>query len=148
MVRESSTESVWSARPPPTTLGVATSPFQSSSWKASIQSGLARSMRPCSPSNARLAGMAPAALIAAMEPYLPILCAFALAEREVRNPAQRERLIQRVKATLRSKNSWNGGTCQIDRCRSHNLRTALRCGTAFFTIQQGTRKRPFAEVAG
>jgi hypothetical protein len=50
---------------------------------------------------ARLTGMAPAALTVAMEPYLPILRAFALAER-VRSPAQRERLIQRVEATLRS----------------------------------------------
>jgi hypothetical protein len=41
---------------------------------------------------ARLAGMAPAALTAAMEPYLPILCAFAIAEGAT-NPAQRERLI-------------------------------------------------------
>ena len=52
---------------------------------------------------ARLAGMAPAALTAAMEPYLPILCAFALAEGAT-NPAQRERLIQRLEATLRSGN--------------------------------------------
>jgi hypothetical protein len=50
---------------------------------------------------ARLAGMSPAALTAAMEPYLPILRAFALVERAT-NPARRERLIQRVEATLRS----------------------------------------------
>jgi Ser/Thr protein kinase RdoA (MazF antagonist) len=50
---------------------------------------------------ARLAGMSPAALTAAMEPYLPILRAFALAERAT-NPARRERLIQHVEATLRS----------------------------------------------
>jgi hypothetical protein len=50
---------------------------------------------------ARLAGMSPAALTAAMEPYLPILRAFALAERAT-NPARRQWLIQRVEATLRS----------------------------------------------
>jgi Ser/Thr protein kinase RdoA (MazF antagonist) len=50
---------------------------------------------------ARLAGMSQAALTAAMEPYLPILRAFALAERAT-NPARRERLIQRVEATLRA----------------------------------------------
>jgi Ser/Thr protein kinase RdoA (MazF antagonist) len=49
---------------------------------------------------ARLAGMSPAALTAAMEPYLPILRAFALAERAT-NPARRQRLIQCVEATLR-----------------------------------------------
>lgn len=36
-----------------------------------------------------------------MEPYLPILRAFALAEGAT-NPARRERLIQCVEATLRS----------------------------------------------
>jgi phosphotransferase family enzyme len=50
---------------------------------------------------ARLAGMSPAALTAAVEPYLPILRAFALAE-VATNPARRARLIQRVEATLRS----------------------------------------------
>jgi Ser/Thr protein kinase RdoA (MazF antagonist) len=50
---------------------------------------------------ARLAGMSPAALTAAMEPYLPILRAFALADGAT-NPARREQLIQRVEATLRS----------------------------------------------
>jgi Ser/Thr protein kinase RdoA (MazF antagonist) len=50
---------------------------------------------------ARLAGMSSAALTAAMEPYLPILRAFALAERAT-NPARRERLIQCIEATLRS----------------------------------------------
>ena len=49
---------------------------------------------------ARLAGISPAALTAAMEPYLPILRAFALAERAT-NPSRRERLIQRVEAALR-----------------------------------------------
>jgi hypothetical protein len=49
---------------------------------------------------ARLAGMSPAALTAAIKPYLPILRAFALAERAT-NPARRERLIQRVEAALR-----------------------------------------------
>ena len=49
---------------------------------------------------ARLAGMSQVALTAAMEPYLPILRAFALAEGAT-NPARRERLIQRVEATLR-----------------------------------------------
>jgi streptomycin 6-kinase len=50
---------------------------------------------------ARLAGVSPAALTAAIVPYLPILRAFALAERAT-NPAWREWLIQRVEATLRS----------------------------------------------
>jgi Ser/Thr protein kinase RdoA (MazF antagonist) len=50
---------------------------------------------------AQLTGLAPAALSAAMELYLPILRAFALAER-VWSPTQREQLIQRVEATLRS----------------------------------------------
>jgi tRNA A-37 threonylcarbamoyl transferase component Bud32 len=50
---------------------------------------------------ARLAGMSAAALKAAMEPYLPILRAFALAEGATK-PARRERLIQSVEATLRS----------------------------------------------
>jgi len=48
---------------------------------------------------ARLAGVSPAALTLAMEPYLPILRAFALAERAT-NPARREWLIQRVEASL------------------------------------------------
>jgi Ser/Thr protein kinase RdoA (MazF antagonist) len=52
---------------------------------------------------ARLTGMSSAALTAAMEPYLPILRAFALAER-VTNPARRERLIQHVEAALRLEN--------------------------------------------
>ena len=50
---------------------------------------------------ARLAGLSPAALTAAIELYLPILRAFALAERAT-NPARRERLIQRVEAALRA----------------------------------------------
>jgi Ser/Thr protein kinase RdoA (MazF antagonist) len=50
---------------------------------------------------ARLAGMSPAALTAAMEPYLPIVRVFALLGPPP-TPAQRERLIQRVEATLRS----------------------------------------------
>jgi len=50
---------------------------------------------------ARLAGMSPAALTAAMKPYLPILRAFALAEGAT-NPARRGRLVQSVEATLRS----------------------------------------------
>ena len=51
---------------------------------------------------ARLAGMSPAALTEAMQPYLPILRAFVLLQRRPATPAQRERLIQRVEATLRS----------------------------------------------
>jgi hypothetical protein len=47
-----------------------------------------------------LAGMSPAALTAAMEPYLPIIRVFALLAGVW--PAQWERLIQRVEATLRS----------------------------------------------
>jgi Ser/Thr protein kinase RdoA (MazF antagonist) len=50
---------------------------------------------------ARLAGMSKAALTAAMEPYLPIVRVFALLAGWC-GPAQRERLIQRVEATLRS----------------------------------------------
>ena len=50
---------------------------------------------------ARLAGMSLAALTAGMEPYLPILRAFALAEPCGFNPTLRERLIQRIEATLR-----------------------------------------------
>ena len=51
---------------------------------------------------ARLARMSPAALTAAMEPYLPIVRVFALLAGWC-GPAQRERLIQRVEATLRSR---------------------------------------------
>ena len=51
---------------------------------------------------ARLAGMSPAALTAAMEPYLPIARVHLLAGVA---PAQRERLIQRVEASLRSPDS-------------------------------------------
>ena len=51
---------------------------------------------------ARLAGVSRAALTAAMEPYLPILRAFVLLQRRPATPAQRERLIQRVEATLRA----------------------------------------------
>jgi Ser/Thr protein kinase RdoA (MazF antagonist) len=50
---------------------------------------------------ARLAGISLAALTVAMERYLPILRAFALADRAT-NPARRERLMQSVEATLRS----------------------------------------------
>jgi streptomycin 6-kinase len=50
---------------------------------------------------ARLAGMSAAALTAVMEPYLPILRAFALAERAT-NPVRRQGLIQRIEAALRS----------------------------------------------
>jgi Ser/Thr protein kinase RdoA (MazF antagonist) len=49
---------------------------------------------------ARLAGMSQAALTAATEPYLPIARTFALLGGAL--PTQRERLIQRVEATLRS----------------------------------------------
>ena len=48
---------------------------------------------------ARLAGMSHAALTAAMEPCLPIVCGFALLGGVW--PAKRERLIQRVEAALR-----------------------------------------------
>jgi hypothetical protein len=47
-----------------------------------------------------LAGMSPAALTVTMEPYLPIVRVFALLAGVW--PAQWERLIQRVEATLRS----------------------------------------------
>jgi Ser/Thr protein kinase RdoA (MazF antagonist) len=49
---------------------------------------------------ARLAGMPPAALTAAMEPYLPIVRVFCLLAGAW--PAQRERLIQHFEAALRS----------------------------------------------
>jgi Ser/Thr protein kinase RdoA (MazF antagonist) len=49
---------------------------------------------------ARLAGMSPAALTAAVEPYLPIVRARVVLGGAA--PALRERLIQRVEATLRS----------------------------------------------
>jgi tRNA A-37 threonylcarbamoyl transferase component Bud32 len=58
---------------------------------------------------ARLAGMSPAALTAAMGPYLPIACTFALLWPPF-SPAQRERLIQRVEATLRSENRIEAGS--------------------------------------
>ena len=48
---------------------------------------------------AQLAGMSPAALTAAMEPYLPIVRVLVLLGGAA--SAQRERLIQRVEATLR-----------------------------------------------
>jgi hypothetical protein len=48
---------------------------------------------------ARLAGMSPAALTAAMEPYLPIVRVFVLLGGHL--PALRERPIQRVEASLR-----------------------------------------------
>jgi hypothetical protein len=51
---------------------------------------------------ARLAGMSPAALTESMQPYLPILRAFVLLQRRPATPAQREQLIQRIEATLRS----------------------------------------------
>jgi Ser/Thr protein kinase RdoA (MazF antagonist) len=53
---------------------------------------------------ARLADMSPVALTEAMQPYLPILRAFVLLQRRPATPAQREQLIQRVEATLRSEN--------------------------------------------
>ena len=49
---------------------------------------------------ARLGGTSPAALTAAMEPYQPIIRVLVLLGGAA--PAQRERLIQRVEATLRS----------------------------------------------
>jgi Ser/Thr protein kinase RdoA (MazF antagonist) len=51
---------------------------------------------------ARLAGISPAKLTAAMQPYLPILRAFILLQQRPATPAQRERLIQRIEAALRS----------------------------------------------
>ncbi len=50
---------------------------------------------------ARLAGTSAAALTAAIEPYLPIVCVLALLG-PAPSPAQRERLIRRVEAALRS----------------------------------------------
>ena len=49
---------------------------------------------------ARLAGMSPAALTTAMEPYLPIVRTFVVLGDVV--PSLRERLIQRIEAGLRS----------------------------------------------
>ncbi len=51
---------------------------------------------------ARLAGLPPADLTAAMQPYLPILRAFVLIQRRPASPAQRERLIGRIAAALLS----------------------------------------------
>ena len=51
---------------------------------------------------ARLVGMSAAALTEAMQPYLPILRAFVLLQRRPATLAQRERLIQRIAAALRS----------------------------------------------
>jgi Ser/Thr protein kinase RdoA (MazF antagonist) len=51
---------------------------------------------------ARLAGMSPAALTEAMQPYLPILRAFVLLQRRPATAAQQERLIERIAAALRS----------------------------------------------
>ena len=51
---------------------------------------------------ARLAGISPAKLTAAMQPYLPILRAFILLQQRPATRAQRERLIQRIEAALRS----------------------------------------------
>ena len=51
---------------------------------------------------ARLAGMSQAALTAAMEPFVPIVCVFALLGDAW--PAKREWLIQRVEAALHSQN--------------------------------------------
>jgi hypothetical protein len=48
-----------------------------------------------------LAGMSPAALTVTMEPYLPIVRVFVLLAGWC-GPAQRERLIRSVEATLRS----------------------------------------------
>jgi Ser/Thr protein kinase RdoA (MazF antagonist) len=50
---------------------------------------------------ARLAGESPAALMAAMEPFLPIIDVFFLLG-SAWSPAQRERIFQRVETTLRS----------------------------------------------
>jgi hypothetical protein len=49
---------------------------------------------------ARLAGMSQAALTAAMEPYLPIVCVDIVLGGWATS-AQRERLIQRIEAALR-----------------------------------------------
>ncbi len=48
---------------------------------------------------ARLAGMSPAALTAAMQPYLPIVWVYALLGPAL-TPAERERMIHRLEATL------------------------------------------------
>ena len=49
----------------------------------------------------RLAGISPAELAAAMEPYLPVLRAYVLLQRP-HSPAQRQRLVQRIAAALLS----------------------------------------------
>jgi Ser/Thr protein kinase RdoA (MazF antagonist) len=51
---------------------------------------------------AQLAGMSGAALTVAMQPYLPIIRAFVLLQRRPAAPAQRQRLIERIEAALRS----------------------------------------------
>jgi Ser/Thr protein kinase RdoA (MazF antagonist) len=51
---------------------------------------------------ARLTGMTPEALTAAMQPYLASLRAFVILQRRPMSPAQRERLIQRIAAALLS----------------------------------------------
>jgi Ser/Thr protein kinase RdoA (MazF antagonist) len=49
---------------------------------------------------ARLTGMTPEKLTAAIQPYLPILRAFVILQRRPASPAQRERLIQRIAAAV------------------------------------------------
>jgi hypothetical protein len=49
---------------------------------------------------ARLSGISLAELTAAMQPYLPILRALVLLQRRPASPAQRDRLIQLIAATL------------------------------------------------
>lgn len=51
---------------------------------------------------ARLSGLSRAALMEAIQPYLPILRAFVLLQRRPATTAQRKQLIQRIEATLRS----------------------------------------------
>lgn len=57
---------------------------------------------------ARLAGISLPALTMAMKRYLPILRAFALADRAT-NPARRERIMQSVEVTLRSEDQFSEG---------------------------------------
>ncbi len=79
-----------------------TSAFPNSLLKSPNKSGAAamRSMSPCSPRMRGCAGMSPAALTAAMAPYLPIARVHLLAG--VAPARQGKRMIQRIEADLRS----------------------------------------------
>ena len=80
--------------PPPSTLRAVTSPISTSFAPEDVDAARPHALNAAVQSEyARLAGISPAALTAAMEPYLPILRAFAIAE-PATHPAGRESLIQ------------------------------------------------------